>query len=46
MESMQLGARDGEAVRQAIALGAIAQLETARAECTEAFLRFAIERGL
>jgi hypothetical protein len=46
MESRQLGARDGEAVRQAIALGAIAQIETARAECTEAFLRCAIERGL
>ena len=32
MESMKLWARDGEAVRQAIELGAIAHIETASEE--------------
>jgi hypothetical protein len=34
MESMKLWARDGEAVRQAIELGAIAHIETASEELT------------
>src|SRR5213080_1581594 len=46
MESMKLWARDGEAVRQAIELGAIAHIETAREELTDEFLLFAIESGL
>jgi hypothetical protein len=46
MHSLRLWARDGEAVRQAIELGEIAHIETASAEGTEAFLLFAIERGL
>ena len=32
MERMKLWAHDGEAVRQAMALGAIAHIETAREE--------------
>src|SRR5262252_4973427 len=46
MESMQLWARDGEAVRQAIELGEIAHIETASEELTDEFLLFAIESGL
>ena len=46
MESMKLWARNGEAVRQAIALGAVAHIETASEEFTDAFLRFALESGL
>ena len=46
MESIKLGARDGEAVRQAIELGAIAHIETASEELTDDFLLFAIESGL
>jgi hypothetical protein len=46
MESMQLWARDGEAVRQAMELGEIAHIETASEEFTDAFLLFAIESGL
>jgi hypothetical protein len=46
MDSLQLWARDGEAVRQAIALGEIAHRETASAELTDAFLLCAIESGL
>ena len=46
MESMKLWARDGEAVRQAIELGAIAHIETASEELTDEFLLFAIESGL
>src|SRR5262245_54457880 len=46
MESMKLWARYGEAVRQAIALGAIAHIETASEELTDEFLLFAIESGL
>jgi hypothetical protein len=46
MESMKLWARDDEAVRQAIELGEIAHLETAREEFTDEFLLFAIESGL
>src|SRR5262249_38213848 len=46
MESIQLWARDGEAVRQAIELGEMAHIETASEECTDEFLLFAIESGL
>jgi len=46
MESLTLWARDGEAVRQAIACGEIAHLETARAELTAACLRCASASGL
>src|SRR5262249_46394687 len=46
MESMQLWARDGEAVRQAMELGEIAHIETASEELTDEFLLFAIESGL
>src|SRR5262245_50708504 len=46
MDSMQLWARDGEAVRQAIELGEIAHIETASEELTDEFLLFAIESGL
>src|SRR5215831_1634323 len=46
MESMKLWARDGEAVRQVIELGAIAHIETASEELTDDFLLFAIESGL
>jgi hypothetical protein len=46
MDSMQLWARDGEAVRQAIELGEIAHIETASEEFTDEFLLFAIESGL
>src|SRR5919199_1911812 len=46
MDSMKLWARDGEAVRQAIELGAIAHIETASEELTDEFLLFAIESGL
>ena len=35
MDSIQLWARDGEAVRQAIELGEIAHIETASEELTE-----------
>jgi hypothetical protein len=46
MDSMKLWARKGEAVRQAIALGEIAHIETASEELTDEFLLFAIESGL
>jgi hypothetical protein len=46
MDSLRLWARDGEAVRQALELGEIAHIATASEELTEAFLLFAIERGL
>ena len=46
MDSIQLWARDGEAVRQAIELGEIAHIETASEELTDEFLLFAIESGL
>ena len=46
MDSIQLWARDGEAVRQAIELGEIAHMETASEELTDEFLLFAIESGL
>jgi hypothetical protein len=46
MESIKLWARNGEAVRQAIALGELVHLETASEELTDEFLLFAIESGL
>src|ERR671922_2279148 len=46
MDSLRLGARDGEAVRQAMELGEIAHIETASEELTDEFLLFAIESGL
>jgi hypothetical protein len=46
MDSIQLWARNGEAVRQAIELGEIAHMETASEELTDEFLLFAIESGL
>jgi hypothetical protein len=46
MESIKLWARNGEAVRQAIELGEIAHIETAREELTDAFRVLAIESGL
>jgi len=46
MDSIQLWARNGEAVRQAIELGALVHIETASEELTDAFLLFAIESGL
>lgn len=46
MDSIKLWARNGEAVRQAIELGALVHLETASEELTDEFLLFAIESGL
>ena len=46
MDSIELWARDGEAVRQALELSEIAHIETASEEFTDAFLLFAIESGL
>ena len=46
MDSSKLWARNGEAVRQAIELGALVHMETASEELTDAFLLFAIESGL
>ena len=46
MDSIQLWARNGAAVRQAIELGEMAHIETASEELTDEFLLFAIESGL
>jgi hypothetical protein len=46
MESSKLGARHGEAVRQAIAWGALVHMETAREAWTDAWLLCALARGL
>ena len=46
MDSIELWARNGEAVRQAIELGEIAHIETASEELTDEFLLFAIDSGL
>jgi hypothetical protein len=46
MESLKLWARNGETVRQAIELGEIAHIETAREEYTDEFLLFVIDSGL
>jgi len=46
MEHIQLWARNGEAVRQAIEVGELVHRETANEELTDEFLLFAIESGL
>jgi hypothetical protein len=46
MESSKLWARHGEAVRQAVELGAFVHRETAREQFTDAFLLCAIDSGL
>ena len=46
METIQLWARHGDAVRQAIELGELVHLDTAREELTDEFLLFAIQSGL
>jgi hypothetical protein len=46
MERITWWARHGAAVRQALAWGASAHRETARAACTEALRLGAIDRGL
>jgi hypothetical protein len=46
MDSIKLWARNGAAVCQAIELGEIAHIETAREELTDEFLLFAIDSGL
>jgi hypothetical protein len=45
MESLTWWARHGEAVRQAMEVGALAHSETAREACTEAVRLCAIARG-
>src|SRR5262249_61739350 len=46
MDSMQLWARDGEAVRQAIELGEVSHIQTASEEFTDEFILFALDSGL
>ena len=46
MEAIKLWARHGDAVRQAIELGALVHLATASEELTDEFLLFAIASGL
>src|SRR5881396_3153360 len=46
MDTIKLWGRDGDAVRQAIELGELVHLDTAREELTDEFLLFAIESGL
>jgi hypothetical protein len=46
METIQLWARNGDAVRQAIELGDLVHLDTANEELTDEFLLFAIRSGL
>jgi Transposase DDE domain len=46
MDRIQLWARNGEAVRQALELGEIIHLDTASEELTDEFLLFALESGL
>jgi hypothetical protein len=46
METIQLWARNGDAVRQAIELGELVHLDTASEELTDEFLLFAIQSGL
>jgi hypothetical protein len=45
MDTVKLWARNGDAVRQAIALGELVHLDTASEELTDAFLLFAIQSG-
>src|SRR5262249_54498792 len=46
MDTIQLWARNGDAVRQAIELGALVHLDTASEELTDEFLLFVIQSGL
>lgn len=46
MDTVELWARNGDAVREAIELGDIVHLETSREELSDEFLLFAIESGL
>lgn len=46
METIELIARNGAAVRQAIELGDIVHMDTASEELTDEFLLFAIKSGL
>jgi len=46
METIKLWARNGDAVRQAIALGDLVHLDTANEALTEAFLLLALQSGL
>ena len=46
MDTIKLWARNGDAVRQAIELGALVHLDTASEELTDEFLLFAIQSGL
>lgn len=46
MDTIKLWARNGDAVRRAIALGALVHLDTTREEFTDEFLLFALQSGL
>ena len=46
MDTIKLWARNGDAVRQALELGALVHLDTASEELTDEFLLFAIQSGL
>ena len=46
MDTINLWARNGDAVRQAIELGELVHLDTASEELTDEFLLFALESGL
>jgi hypothetical protein len=46
MDTIELWARNGDAVREAIELGELVHLDTASEELTDEFLLFAIESGL
>jgi hypothetical protein len=46
MDTIELWARNGDAVREAIEMGALVHLDTACEELTDEFLLFAIESGL
>ena len=46
MDTIELSARNGDAVRQAIELGEIVHMDTASEELTDEFLLFAINSGL
>ena len=46
METMKLWARNGDAVRQAIAFGDLVHLDTASEALTDEFLFLAIQSGL
>jgi hypothetical protein len=46
MDAIELWARNGDAVREAIELGELVHLDTASEELTDEFLLFAIESGL